>query len=89
MRLSARHLTLVRRERPRHEPTEEIRELIDGYLEPAVAQLRRATDTGDLVAARVYSYELLALTRAIVAACPRPRRPAAEGHEEPEHAGVV
>lgn len=72
-----RRLEVVGRESAPDAAIEEIRGLLDGYLEPAVVQLRTAVAENDVVAIRVYAFELLAMTGTVVAACPRP--PSARG----------
>ena len=56
----------------------DVRTVIDEYLTPAAAELKRAADEHDVDAVRAYAYELLAVTGTVIAACPRPRaaRPA-------------
>ncbi len=52
----------------------DIRAVIDEYVVPATAELKRLADDGDLDGIRALSYELLTLAGTIVSACPRATR---------------
>ena len=55
----------------------DIRDVVSGYLDPAMDGLREAASSGDADAVRAHALEIVVVAGSVVAACPRPTPAAA------------